>query len=47
VTPEDAIPWLRRAIWTVFLAGWLAFVLVGADRPADPSLGPPAQDVAP
>jgi hypothetical protein len=47
VTSERAVAWLRRAIWAVFLAGWVGFLLVGANRPADPALGPPAPEVAP
>lgn len=29
-------PWVRRAAWTVFALAVLAFVVRGADRPADP-----------
>ena len=43
MTSERALPWLRRAVWAVFLGGLLGFLLVGADGPADPSLGPPAE----
>lgn len=44
---ERWLPWLRRAVWVVFLAGVLGFLLVGSDGPADPTLGPPAVTVAP
>ena len=37
---------LRRAVWAVLLAGLLAFLLRGADGPSDPTLGPPADEVA-
>lgn len=30
--------WARRAVWTVLVLGLLAFVIRGADRPADPVL---------
>ena len=33
---------LRQAIRAVLIAGLVAFVVQGADRPADPSLAPPA-----
>lgn len=35
---ERRRPWARRAVWTVLLAGLLAFVVRGADEPADPYL---------
>jgi uncharacterized membrane protein (UPF0127 family) len=35
---ERREPWVRRAVWTVLVAGLLAFVVRGADRPADPHL---------
>lgn len=28
--------WIRRAVWVVFLAGVLSFLVRGADNPADP-----------
>jgi hypothetical protein len=48
VTPTDPrVPWLRRAVWAVLLAGVLTFLLRGADGPADPVLGPPAAEATP
>lgn len=43
VDNERSIVWFRRAIWAVFLSGLLAFVVRGADQPADPFL--PSQQV--
>ena len=34
------VVWLRRAVFTLLVAGFLAFVARGADRPADPVLRP-------
>ena len=34
---ERLVRWLKRAITTVLVGGLLAFVVEGADRPADPS----------
>lgn len=39
--PEGLVRLLRRAAWTVVALGVLAFLVVGADRPANPSLLPP------
>lgn len=48
-TGDDASPpapggrrtaWLRRLIWVTLLAGILAFLVEGADKPADPWLAP-------
>ena len=38
IDDEHRIEWFRRVLWTVLLAGLLAFVVRGADRPADPFL---------
>ena len=38
IDDEQSIERLRRVVWTVLLAGILAFVVRGADRPADPFL---------
>ena len=38
IDDERSIVWFRRVVWTVLLAGLLAFVVRGADRPADPFL---------
>lgn len=36
VDDERSIRRLRRMVWAVLLAGLLAFVVRGADQPADP-----------
>lgn len=46
-----AVAWLRRAVWALLLAGFVAFLARGADRPADPHLRavpdpPPSAPVA-
>ena len=35
---EAGLRWLRSAVWVVFLAGCLGFLVHGANRPADPYL---------
>jgi uncharacterized membrane protein (UPF0127 family) len=39
VDNERSITWLRRGVVAVFVLGLLAFVVRGADRPADPVVG--------
>jgi len=38
IDDEHSIEWVRRVAWTVLLAGVLALVVSGADRPPDPFL---------
>lgn len=35
---DSGLRWLRSAVWTVFLLGCVAFLVQGANRPADPHL---------
>jgi hypothetical protein len=35
-TAESGVAWITRAVWVVLLAGVAAFLVAGADRPADP-----------
>ncbi|HUF33629.1 MAG TPA: hypothetical protein VMN58_10540 [Acidimicrobiales bacterium] len=35
---ESIEVWIARAVWVVLLAGVAAFLVAGADRPADPFL---------
>jgi hypothetical protein len=37
-TAESRVAWIGRAVWVVLLAGVAAFLVTGADRPADPFL---------
>ena len=37
---DRRMAWLQRGVWTVLLAGVLAFLVEGADNPADPVLVP-------
>jgi hypothetical protein len=32
------VRWLRSVIWALLVLGFLAFLVAGADRPADPRL---------
>lgn len=38
VAAESIEVWITRAVWVVLLAGVAAFLVEGADRPADPFL---------
>jgi uncharacterized protein len=53
VTLDDAAeiaerqePWVRRAAWTVFALAFVAFLVRGADSPADPYVEGSAEDPA-
>ncbi len=37
---ERRMAWARRGVWAVLLAGVVAFLVEGADQPADPTLVP-------